>query len=891
MASLSHTLRGIDKLDVSFERRAAMTKAVRTGRLQDLPWAAFRPPLEVPDGLLLDERYRLGASIGAGGFGGVFHADDLLTGRRVAVKILDHFSPDVSRRMLQEIAVLRRLDLPCVVGFLDEGDLQGRPYVVMPYMQGEPFPGTDHDGSWKALGPRLLSLAEALARVHGIGVLHRDIKPDNVLWTDGRPVLIDFGLAMAEQLVFEKDDELAGSPAYLAPEQYLGDEPTERSDLYAFGVLMYETLCGELPFAGDKALDVITQLLTQEPDPLTERCEVPAGVADLVHQLLVKEPADRPKSALHVVTTLRAFVALPEGLPDPESVRHPTDLERWFAGPEMLHHLRSDPAQILWRRTGGDPEVVRQSLASWVRAGVARIDANGRIAMARDVVDRMMSGMTVDPCRGDGVGTEGLDVELQRLWLVVDALDPWATEHRLAAVLDREVADVLQGLQTLMEQALVTPVPEDGQAEGWLAVRTPPRPDGAHARRLHDLVADQVPPDANAYLSHLIQAGRMDDVPEASLRVARARRAEGRHLQAWLAAREGLAAERRLGLDSTEALVLAVELTLEGNMGQELEVVALAARRRGEVDLAGLCTYARSLHLGTAEASGLDTVDVSRFPELKDWPHSLTGYLLQHGELEVHRAWLAKVLPQLDVYEARFLQSRLEIRNGNVLRAAELGEASIKPTMRGPRAVSRRLVAVNGWLDVGRFDRATALLTAAQAELQSIRSGALSAYATCLARSHRYRSALPIEPSPEFVEALEHLQSLPFIAFMLLLEASIAWRCGEDDLALEYASKVQSVAHLRIGAAWLADAIVASVRNETDASMVERAMSSKSSVAMRAQMCAAHRLAGGTLSDEVIRQIHSELEASQYPSDARLEWLTPQEVRDAMEGRCPTRTS
>ncbi len=848
MASdLSHTLRGIDKLDVSFERRAAMTKAVCTGRLQDLPWAAYRPPLDVPDGLLLDERYRLGAP--------------------------------------------RRLDLPCVVGFLDEGDLQDRPYVVMPYMKGEPFPGTDHDGSWHALGPRLLSLAEALARVHAIGVLHRDIKPDNVLWTDGRPVLIDFGLAVAEQLVFEEDEELSGSPAYLAPEQYLGEQPTEQSDLYAFGVLMYETLCGEMPFAGDKALDVITQLLTQEPDPLVDRCEVPAKVAELVHQLLAKEPADRPKSALQVVTTLRAHVPLPDGLPAGEHAATPTDLETWFAGPEMLHHLRSDPAQILWRRTGGDPEVVRQCLASWLRAGVARIDANGGIAMGRDVADRMMSGMTVDPCRGDGAGAEGLDVDLQRLWMVVDALDPWATEHRLAAVLDREVADVLQGLETLRERELVTRVPEDGQAEGWLAVRTPPRPDGAHARRLHDLVADQVPPEANAYLSHLIRAGRMDDVPEASLRVARARRAEGRHLQAWLAAREGLAAERRLGLDSREALVLAVELTLEGSMGQELEVVALAARRRGEMDLAGLCTFARTLHLGTAERSGLDHVDVSRFPELKDWPHSLTGYLLQFGDLEEHRAWLAEVAPKLDVHEARFLQSRLESRNENPLRSAELVEASINPTLRGPQAVSRRLGAVAGWLDVGRFERAATLLTVAQAELRSIRSGALSAHATNLARSHRYRSGLPIGPSPEFVEALEHLQSLPFTSHMLLLEAAIAWRHGEEELAMAYTSQVQSVAHLRTGPAWLADAIVAVIRRNPDESLVERAMSARASVVMRAQMCAAQVLAGGTLGDDVRRRVHSEIKGFQYPSDARLEWLTPQEIQDATEGRGPTRTS
>jgi hypothetical protein len=138
---------------------------------------------------------------------------------------------------------------------------------------------------------------------------------------------------------------------------------------------------------------------------------------------------------------------------------------------------------------------------------------------------------------------------------------------------------------------------------------------------------------------------------------------------------------------------------------------------------------------------------------------------------------------------------------------------------------------------------------------------------------------------------LEHLQSLPFISFMLLVEAAIAWRHGRHELALTYCSKSQSVAHLRPAPAWLADAIVAVIRKQPDESLVERAMSPEASVVLRAQMCAAQALAGGTLAGAVRRRVHSELAASQYPPDARLEWLTPREIQRAMEDGCPATTS
>lgn len=118
----AEAMRTFDLLGVSLDRREAMTDAIRSGRLRELPWASPHVALDIPLGTVVDERYRLDRVIGAGGMGAVFEGHDHLSGRRVAVKVLSQVSPRVSLRMLQEIAVLRRLDLPCVVGFLDEGE-------------------------------------------------------------------------------------------------------------------------------------------------------------------------------------------------------------------------------------------------------------------------------------------------------------------------------------------------------------------------------------------------------------------------------------------------------------------------------------------------------------------------------------------------------------------------------------------------------------------------------------------------------------------------------------------------------------------------------------------------------------------------------------------------
>ncbi len=877
----------LDDLGVSLSRQDALKKAIRTGRIRDLPWAAFRPPLDIPSETVIDHRYRVGQRIGAGGFGGVFDAEDLLTGRRVAVKVNSELSFRVRRRMLQEIAVLRRLDLPCVVGFIDEGDFDDHPYVVMPYLSGDRFPGTDHDGSWFALGPRVLALAEALARVHGAGVLHRDLKPDNVLWVHGAPMLLDFGLSVSEALVFEEDEDLAGSPAYLAPEQYLGDEPTERSDLWSLGVLIYEAVCGELPFGGTATMDVITQLLTTEPAPLVDRAPVPPEVGALVAEMLRKNPEERIGTAAALVRRLRAVMPRPPGLPEGLGGALPSNLERAFAGPEVVHHLRSDPARVLWRRTGGDPDAVAQTLGAWVRAGVARPSEDGRLQMERGTVDGLLSGMPVDPCREAGEGSAGLGEGLEALWLLIELMAPWTEPERLAGMMQAEVARVEAGLLELRRRGLVAWAPDslDARAGGWFATRAPPRPDGALRFRLHAQVADAVPEDSNARLQHLVAAGRMDDLPHASVVVGEARREEGRHQEAWVAARAGLVAERRMGSEKTDALVLAATLALEGFMRSELQVVELEARRRRELGIAELCLCATATMRGLADPSAFERLDLSAHPSLAHWPDTLWAHALQRRPLAAHEAWIAEREGAVSEQRWAAWVSRLRMRQGQLADAAELAERA-RVGLAGTRLVAAMLNASGLWMDAGRFERASALLDEVDGRLLRMRTGTQEALSQYLRRSMAYRRGVDVPYSADFVEALALLDAPAWCSSFVFLEAAFAWRRDERAVALRACGTVRTWAVKRplVG---LMESALRALLGDLDlgeADLLARARSPGVPTGIGAQVVAAHAAAGGAVPEPIASEVRQEMDALAYPPSLRRELLSAQEILRYLEG-------
>ncbi|WP_309649715.1 protein kinase domain-containing protein [Nocardioides sp.] len=280
-------------------------------------------PDSSPDQGWLGERYVLDAVVGRGGVGDVHRATDTLLHRPVAVKVLrERTATEVDRvRFRSEARTLAALTHPGLVTVLDVGDTEGRPFLVMELVEGSTLSGVLADGPLPvAESARILArVAEALAYAHGRGVVHRDVKPGNVLLgDDGRVKLADFGIArlVGDNVRHTLPGTLIGTVAYLAPEQVTGDELTQAVDVYALGLVLLESVTGVKAYSGP----VVEAALARLSRPPHVPVELPARVRDLVHAMTAIDPALRPTAA-HVADEL-AHVAREErgaGLPLPSA--------------------------------------------------------------------------------------------------------------------------------------------------------------------------------------------------------------------------------------------------------------------------------------------------------------------------------------------------------------------------------------------------------------------------------------------------------------------------------------------------------------------------------------------------------------------------------------------
>jgi WD40 repeat protein/serine/threonine protein kinase len=262
--------------------------------------------------------YELRETIGAGGFGAVYRAHQPLVGREVAIKIIlpqyaNH--PDFIRRFEVEAQVIARLEHPHIIPLYDYWrDAEGA-YLVMRFLRGGSLRATikGNQMTLEAASKMLDHIAGALAVAHRQGVVHRDIKPDNILLDEeGNAYLTDFGIAKElgnEASNVTQADMVVGSPAYLSPEQVKSETVTPQSDIYSLGVVLYEVLTGQHPFpdAGVTAL-LIKHL--QEPLPLVQdiREDVPAGVDEIIQRATAKDPAGRYPDAPSLAAAFRRVV-------------------------------------------------------------------------------------------------------------------------------------------------------------------------------------------------------------------------------------------------------------------------------------------------------------------------------------------------------------------------------------------------------------------------------------------------------------------------------------------------------------------------------------------------------------------------------------------------------
>jgi serine/threonine-protein kinase len=264
-------------------------------------------PLE--PGRVLGGRYRLEREIARGGMGTVWEADDPLLARRVAVKTLDPSlgtDETVRARFRREAITAAAVTHPNIVSTYDTGEDDGIAYIVMELIHGDTLRQLiDRDGALPVTRATDIAyqVADALAVAHARGLVHRDVKPGNVLvQPDGRVKVTDFGIAKAAD---SGGDELTrtgmvvGTARYLAPEQVDGREIDERVDVYSLGLVLYEMLCGRAPFEADTDIATAVARLTAPPPPITHECpSAPVGLEHVIDRALARDPAERWPSAL-----------------------------------------------------------------------------------------------------------------------------------------------------------------------------------------------------------------------------------------------------------------------------------------------------------------------------------------------------------------------------------------------------------------------------------------------------------------------------------------------------------------------------------------------------------------------------------------------------------------
>ena len=273
-------------------------------------------------GKIIDGRYELGASLGSGGMGEVYLAHDGVLERDVALKVLrSQYAGDeeFAERFRREARSAASLSHPNIVQVYDRGEAEdGTSYIAMEYVPGGTLKeqierrGPFGDRETAAVGAQI---ADALGAAHERGMIHRDIKPQNVLVTaSGDLKVTDFGIARAASAVTSSaTGAIFGTAGYISPEQALGGPVGPASDLYSLGVILYEMLTGELPFAADNSIAVCLKHVNEPPrPPKLLNPDIPAGIDALVLMLLAKHPKDRYGSVMELLSDLER---VRDGLP------------------------------------------------------------------------------------------------------------------------------------------------------------------------------------------------------------------------------------------------------------------------------------------------------------------------------------------------------------------------------------------------------------------------------------------------------------------------------------------------------------------------------------------------------------------------------------------------
>jgi serine/threonine protein kinase len=264
---------------------------------------------------VLSGRYRLESKLGSGGMSTVYLALDEVLDRPVAVKLLHREiseEADQLERFRREARAAARLSHPNLVSVIDAGEDEGRPYIVFEYIEGRTLKRRIHDGGPLPVDEAVayaIEIGRGLTAAHARKLVHRDVKPQNVLIDpDGRAKVTDFGIARSlEQEGMTATGRVLGTTDYVSPEQAMGEDVDERSDVYSLGVVLYEMLAGDVPFRAETQVGVAMKHVNQPlPDVQTRRPEVSASLAAVIDRAATKDPRDRYSTVAEMTRDLEA---------------------------------------------------------------------------------------------------------------------------------------------------------------------------------------------------------------------------------------------------------------------------------------------------------------------------------------------------------------------------------------------------------------------------------------------------------------------------------------------------------------------------------------------------------------------------------------------------------
>jgi len=433
-------------------------------------------------------RYRVEGQVGAGGMGVVYKAMDTRLNRAVAIKAIhDGRFRQGGDPLRAEALAAASIDHPYICKVYELIEDGAEAYLVMEFVEGETLAAILRRGRPPlAQSVQLASeIVEGLAAAHARGLVHRDVKPSNVIVNaDGHVKLLDFGLAREDTIAkpdertrtspSHRSDHTAGTPQYMSPEQAAGQPVTFRADLFSVGVVMFECLTGQLPFMGMSSYDYVRHLLTDAPRRLDRLAPgAPADLVDLVERCLEKNPADRPNSAADILVELRriagSLTAVGSGFNTVGAVRAKRRWQ-WAAAAIAVTGIAFSAWQWMGRTPVADPLRRSRPVVMWSSEETdSRLSADGKwlsFVSTRDGAAQLF----VQP----STGTEARHVTLSAGRILGHTWSP--SGDQIAVVLGRRDSTVLQVVPaffggTALQNVTLTPAPSDVRVLRWIGRR------------------------------------------------------------------------------------------------------------------------------------------------------------------------------------------------------------------------------------------------------------------------------------------------------------------------------------------------------------------------------------------------------------------------------------